>query len=115
MGKLLGIDMQKSYDELKQKGYVFLDTLVEDSSGDTLETRRHFYYELFRNLTPGVTEVIVHLMMNDDEAKHISHSWERRWNEFQIFTDPKTRELLNSLNIKLIGYRELSTLAFKTK
>jgi hypothetical protein len=29
------------------------------------------------------------------------------------FTDPKTRELLDSLGVKLIGYKQLATLAYK--
>jgi hypothetical protein len=33
-----------------------------------LETRREHYYNLFRNLKPGVTEVIVHLI--EKSAKH---------------------------------------------
>ncbi len=112
-GKTLGLDAQASYDQLSKEGYVFIDTLNESAKGDTLEARRNYYYNLFRNLKPGVTEIIVHLSMNDEEVKHIMNAWQARWNEFQIFTDPKTRELLDSLGIKRIGYRELSKLAFK--
>ena len=28
-------------------------------------------------------------------VKHIMNAWQARWNEYQIFTDPKTRELLD--------------------
>ena len=111
--KTFGFDAVSTYKELKKQGFVFLDTLSETGQGDTLEARRAYYYNLFRNLKPGVTEVIMHLCLDDEEAKHITHSWHTRFNEYQICTDPKTRELLNSLNIKLIGYRELSKLAFK--
>jgi len=106
--------MRRSWREtLSKEGYVFLDMLYEDSKGDDLESRREHYYNVFRNLKPGVTEVIVHLSMNDEEIKHISNAWLRRWNEYQIFTDPKTRELLDSLGIKLIGYKQLAPLAYK--
>jgi chitin disaccharide deacetylase len=112
-GKALGFDAAKLERTLSQEGYVFLDMLYEDSKGETLEARRDHYYTLFRNLKPGVTEIIVHLSMNDEEIKHISGAWLRRWNEYQIFTDPKTRELIDSLGIKLIGYKELMALAYQ--
>ena len=86
--KGLGIDAEKSYEELLKEGFVFLDILRESAEGKTLETRRKYYYDLFQNLKPGVTEIIVHLSLNDEEVKHIMGAWEARWNEFQIFTDP---------------------------
>ncbi len=113
--KLMGIDGLKSYEELNKQGYVFLDYLYESAQGNNLEDRRKYYYDLFRKMKPGVNEIIVHLAMNDEEIKHISGAWEARWNEYQIFTDPKTRSLLSELGIKLIGYKQLKELAFKTK
>ena len=111
--KLFGFDAVSTYKELVKQGFVFLDMLAETGEGDTLETRRAYYYNLFRNLKPGVTEIIVHLSLDDEEVKHVMNAWKARWNEYQIFTDPKTKELLDALNIKRIGYRELSKLAFK--
>lgn len=111
--KLLGIDAMASYQDLNRQGYVFLDALYESAKGDTLEDRRKYYLDLFHTLRPGVNEIIVHLAMNDEEIKHISGAWEARWNEYQIFTDPKTRAVLNELGIKLIGYKQLKELAFK--
>jgi chitin disaccharide deacetylase len=112
-GKTLGIDPAAIERDLAPQGYVFLDTLYETVKGDTLEARREFLYNLFRNLKPGVTEVIVHLAVDGEEIRNISYSWQARVNEFLILTDPKTRELLNSLGIKLIGYRDLMKLAYK--
>ncbi len=111
-GKTLGIDPVKIEKELTPQGYVFLDMLHETIKGNTLETRREYIYDLLRNLKPGVTEIIVHLIMDDEEAKHITGSWQNRYNEYLILTDPKTRQLINSLGIKLIGYKELNKLAF---
>lgn len=112
-GKLFGIDVQNTFDTLSKEGFVFLDSLRESASGATLEARREYYYDLFRNLKPGVTEIIVHLSLDDAEIRHVTGSWEARWNEYQIFTDPKTKELLDSLGIKRIGYKQLASLAFR--
>ena len=108
-----GFDALASYQQLKKQNFVFLDYLKEGAEGKTLETRRKHYYDSFRALKPGVTEFIVHLSLDDAEIRNITGNWEARWNEYQIMTDPRTRVLLNELGIKLIGYRELSRLAFK--
>lgn len=113
--KTLGIDAEKTYAELTKEGFVYLDYLYESAQGKTLEERRKYYYDLFHNLKPGVSEIIVHLAMNDEEIRHISGAWEARWNEYQIFTDPKTKELLDSLGIKLIGYKDLRKIAFRSQ
>jgi hypothetical protein len=100
---------------LKKQGFVFLDLLNTGEGGSTLEERRENYYRFIRNLPPGVTEIIVHLSMDDEEIRHVTGNWQRRWHEYQIFTDPKTRELINSLGIKLIGYRDLRKLFGKER
>lgn len=112
--KMLGIDAAATYKQLVPEGFVFIDMLAEDAKGETLDARRQYYYDLFRNLKPGVTEIIVHLGLDDDEAQHVMGAWRARWNEYQIFSDPKTRELLDSLGVKRIGFREINKLAFKT-
>jgi chitin disaccharide deacetylase len=111
--KLFGFDAQATYKQLAEQGYVFLDILSETGKGDTLEQRRAYYMDVIKNLKPGVTEIIVHLCLNDDEAKHITNSWQTRYNEYLIFSDPKTRAYIESLGIKLIGYKELSKIAWK--
>lgn len=113
MGKQLGFDATKIKEALAPQGYLFLNKLYEDVLGDTLEARREFLYNLFRNLQPGVNEVIVHLAGNEDEIQHITGNWRKRYYEYQIMIDPETRKLIDSLGIKLIGYRDLAKIAFK--
>lgn len=110
---VFGFDALATHNEMKKQNFVFLDYLKESAEGKTLEARREHYYNALRNLKPGVTEFIVHLSLNDEEIRNITGNWEARWNEYQIFTDPKTRELIDSLGIKLIGYKDLMKLAFK--
>jgi len=113
MAKQAGIDAPKTTIELKKRGFVFLDLLNTGEKGDTLEERRENYYRFLRNLKPGVTQIIVHLSLDDDEIRSITGHWQARWHEYQIFTDPRTRELIDSLGIKLIGYRDLRRLFVK--
>jgi chitin disaccharide deacetylase len=114
MAKALGFDgAVEDYRRMSREGYVFLDILKEGAEGTTLEARRQHYYDKLRALKPGVTEFIVHLALNDEEIKSVTGNWEARYNEYLIMTDPKTRELIDSLGIKLIGYKDLAKLAYK--
>jgi predicted glycoside hydrolase/deacetylase ChbG (UPF0249 family) len=113
MGKQLGFDAEQIKRELAPQGYPFLDRLYESVEGDSLEARREFIYNLFRNLPAGVSEIIVHLAGDDEEIRHITGSWRKRNWEYQIMIDPATRKLIDSLGIKLIGYRELAKIGFK--
>lgn len=110
MAKQLGLDYQPIAVKLQQQGFVLLDNLVTGGTGDTLEERRKSYYEIIRNLPPGVNEVILHLSTDDPEIRAITGAWQYRYHEFLIFTDPQTRKFIESEGIKLIGYRQLAEL-----
>lgn len=109
---LLGDDPASTIDALRRDGYLFLDRLGLGIGGDTLESRRESCYAALRDLSPGVTEIILHLSTDDAEIRAITSHWEARWHEFLIFTDPRTRDLIDSLGIRLIGYRDLAKIAF---
>jgi predicted glycoside hydrolase/deacetylase ChbG (UPF0249 family) len=112
--EVFGLDFQTAYNLTKKQNFVHLDILKEDAYGDTLATRRAHYYDAFRKLQPGVvTEFICHLSMDDQEIRNVTGNWLARYNEYLIMTDPKTRDLIDSLGIKLFGYRDLQKLAFK--
>ncbi|MCC6445940.1 MAG: polysaccharide deacetylase family protein [Armatimonadetes bacterium] len=110
LSRQFGIDAEATAAALKKEGFVFIDTLVTGAGGDTLEERRENYYNILRNLKPGVTEIIVHLSMDDEEIRHIANHWQARWNEYRIFTDPKTKDMIDFLGVKLIGYKDLRKL-----
>jgi len=110
MARQAGIDITRTYAQLKKEGFVFLDYLNTGEEGKTLEERRENYYRFLRSLKPGVTQIIVHLSLDDEEIRHITGNWQARWHEYQIFTDPNTKALIDSLGIKLIGYKDLRKL-----
>jgi len=108
--KLVGVDPVATTAELRRQGFPLLDTLNTGEGGSTLEARRARYYRFLRHLKPGVTQIIVHLSLDAEGIRSITDKWADRWHEYQIVTDPGTRELIESLGIKLIGYRELGRL-----
>ena len=92
-----GIDALASYEALRPQGFVFLDTVNTGVRADSFEARRESYYAALRDLPPGVTEIIVHLSLDDEEIRAVTGSWPQRWHEYQIFTDPRTRELAHGI------------------
>lgn len=97
--------------KVEADGLPVLDYLVTGVQGRTFGERKKAYHELLRNLKPGVTMLIVHLGMDNDELKATTGSWQQRHADFLSFTDPETAALMKELNIKTTTWRELSKLA----
>lgn len=92
---------------LESEGFLFLDRLVLSLAGDTLEQRRESLHRMLRSLEPGVTQLIVHLLHDDPEARHIAGSWRTRVVELELCIEPETRRIIEEEGIRLIGYRPL--------
>lgn len=99
--------LAKQVEALEAEGFLFLDRLILSLDGDTLAERRESLYATLRGLKPGVTQLIVHLLQDDPEARHVTDSWHIRAIELELCTDPETRRLLDEEGVRLIGYRPL--------
>ena len=75
---------------------------------ESYDNYREYIYELYRTFEPGVTETYIHPAYISDELKSITGTWERRNWEYKLFSDPKTKQHIDSLGIKLINYRDLA-------
>jgi len=93
--------------EAERQGLVTLDQLVLGVVGASLEDRRRSYEQVFRNLKPGVTQVIIHPGISDEELNGITNSAPARDADHKIFSDPATKTLLDALNIRVISWRDL--------
>ena len=96
-------------DVVKGKGFPALDRIIPDVGG-TFETKKEHYERALRSLEPGVTEIIVHLGYADNELKAITNSARMRQLDYDVFTAPSTKKLIDELGIKLIGWKELKKL-----
>ncbi len=74
---------------------------------ESYENYREYIYEFYRTFEPGVTETYIHPSYETDDLKGTSSVWERRVWEYKLFSDPKTKQHIESLGIKLINYRDL--------
>jgi hypothetical protein len=99
---------ENAFEMLQKSGYPFLDRIVTGGgSGRTFEEKKASYHDTLRKLMPGVNEIIVHLGMDDDELSGITNSYMSRYNDYRVFTDPETQQLIDELQIKLIGWKDI--------
>jgi chitin disaccharide deacetylase len=66
--------------------------------------------DLLKQLKPGVHEIYIHPNILGPESESITGSAKMRDAEYRWVTAPETRELIDRLGIKLIGYRALRDL-----
>jgi predicted glycoside hydrolase/deacetylase ChbG (UPF0249 family) len=101
--------------QLDSDGTVYPDYLIH---GDRKpgEPIRDYWKRSISSLRPGVTELYIHASVAGDEIKHITNSWQDRAAEYELFTrDPDVRRILDSQEVKRIGYRALRDLQRKSK
>ena len=107
---------------LEERGIAYADSTIQEiyaakvpllnylntgEDGKNYQARRIAYYQAIRDLKPGVNQIIVHLAGNDAEIQNITNAWQKRYDEFRIFTDPELKNLIEDLNIELIGWRKM--------
>lgn len=71
-----------------------------------------YYINLFKNLKPGLSTILIHTAYNNDELQGmtIDHpDWGDEWRQkdFNFFTSDLCRELLQEEDIKLVTWRQL--------
>ena len=96
----------------KSRGVITPDYLIPGEwtgpQKDSYENYREYIYELYKTFPEGVTETYIHPALECDELKGTSSVWERRVWEYKLFSDPKTKQHIESCGIKLINCRDLA-------
>jgi chitin disaccharide deacetylase len=72
-----------------------------------------FYRDALRNMPPGVTELVIHLGYDDTEMRAATRerdTWGAAWRQrdFDFFTHPVFRQLLQDQNIQLVTWRQIA-------
>lgn len=111
--------IKKLTEEAQSQGFVVLDYLKTGVIGQNFEERKKSYEDFLKNLKPGVTQLIVHLGLLDEEMKGIMvgapEGQYRRYADYLMFTDPNTKKLMDDLGIKLIKWKDLGKVAWGQK
>lgn len=108
--KALDIDYPVLAARLKKQSLVLIDRLNTGLKGRTLEERQASFRDVVTGLKPGVTELIVHLSMDDPEIRNITGNWEARFSDYRILMDSEMKRFLEQNGVKLVGYRPLMDL-----
>jgi predicted glycoside hydrolase/deacetylase ChbG (UPF0249 family) len=102
----LGEKGKEWFAELDRRGLPILDELAQFYGGDTHEERLANYIKCLRGLKPGVTQLIIHCGVLDEELKAVTNSAVRRDDDRAIFTDPAIAKLLSDEGIESISWKE---------
>jgi hypothetical protein len=92
---------------LSASGEITLDHLIQISGSHDADSQREFYLDALRNLEPGITQIIIHCGMYDDELRAITNSAERRDLDRQIFSSPEVKKLIETQGVQMITWREI--------
>jgi predicted glycoside hydrolase/deacetylase ChbG (UPF0249 family) len=101
--------------QLDADGTLYPDYLIHGGR-KTGESMNDYWKRMLSGLKPGVTEAYIHASAAGDEIAHITDSWKDRAEEYRLFTkDHEVRKILESQNVKRVGYRALRDLQRKAK
>jgi len=97
---------------------IVIDRIIEIGPSVKPDGWAAFYSEAVKSIQTGVTEIIVHLAYDDEEMRAVAVNhpdWGSGWRQrdFDFFTSPAFRRLLQENNIKLITWREIGKLMNK--
>jgi predicted glycoside hydrolase/deacetylase ChbG (UPF0249 family) len=92
---------------------VSIDPKVFAESNSAPEKWAGFYRNAMQRMQPGVTEFVIHLGYDDDELRAATRerdTWGAAWRQrdFDFFTSPAFRQLLQDQHIKLITWRQIA-------
>lgn len=71
------------------------------------EDKIKFYSELFSSLKPGLTHLLIHPAKLSSELKALKHTHVERNQDYEAFTSQELKEHVESLDLHLIGYRDI--------
>lgn len=84
-----------------------LDNFTSVGSGPTYEKKRDDFMAMIKGLKPGLTEIIFHPSVETENLKTITHSWQQRVWEAQLFSDPVVKQFLKKEGIIITNWKEI--------
>lgn len=104
---VLAIKQRELLPKLDEKKLPTIDRLLQFYDGDGHEKRRARYIDAIRSLKPGVTELIIHCGVDNEELRGITGSSARRDSDRRVFLEPEIRDLLRELDVTVISWKQL--------
>lgn len=97
---------------------IIIEKVLSASPGDFESGMANFYENTLKNLSEGITVLLVHTAFDNAEmqALTIDHPmWGAKWRQqdFDFFTSEKCKQILKEEKIKLITWRAIQEAAYK--
>ncbi len=96
---------------LSKNGLPVLDELVQFYGEPDYGKRKQSYLDKLRGLKPGVTQIIIHCGIDNQELQNITHSSSRRDGDRRVFTDPEVMKEIKDLGIEVITWKQFHEMA----
>ncbi len=98
--------------ELEKSRLPVIDYLYQFYEGRDPQARQERYLSTFRNLKPGVTQMIIHCGTDDAELQAVTGSHFLRGDDTRIFTDQDVRKQIQEMGIEIISWQQLKEMQF---
>lgn len=92
--------------KLTDKKLPLLDNLLQFYGGDNPRLRKDTYLDAIKSLPVGVTQLIIHCGIDNDELRGITSSSARRDQDYRLFISPEIQDLLKAEGVRTITWRE---------
>ncbi len=104
---------EKMFSNLEERGIPILDHMIIDTGGAHADKVK-YYCNLFKKVKPGVTHLLFHSAKMSPELQAItpdSAKWRNQ--DYEAFINPKVKECIEKIGIKVIGYRDIKAVSLK--
>ena len=92
---------------LEAKNLPALDYLYQFYEGKDHDARQDRYLKTFRELKPGVTQMIIHCGYDNAELQGITGSHFLRDDDRRIFSDDAVKKQIDEMGVEIISWRQL--------
>ena len=92
---------------LEAKGLPPIDYLFQFYEGKDHNARQERYLKTFRDLKPGVTQMIIHCGYDDAELQGITGSHFLRGDDTKVFSDPAVKKQIEEIGVEIISWQQL--------
>ncbi len=92
--------------DIEINNYPFIDHL-RFGSLELEDDKIKFYCDMINSLKPGLTHLLFHPAKLSPELKDIKHTPVERNQDYEVFTNLNLKNYVESLDIHLIGYRDI--------
>ncbi len=97
----------KMFQQLEAAGVPMLDQIIIDTGG-VFPNKTDYYCKRLTEIKPGLTHLLFHAAKMSPELLAIEPGFaEERDQDYRAFLDPKLKECIYELNLKVIGYRKI--------